>query len=205
MLMIHTALHAEALALINHYKLKRQHHFKPFACYASDSIFLIESGIGKLHTAAAISWATASINIDTPAWLNVGMAGHLSHAVGACFLVRHVTDERNGQQLTAGQLLSDSIGREDLLTVDGPVDHYPIDGMVDMEGSAFFQTARRFTPLEFIQSVKVISDNRQNPAQRLKTHAVEALFSPHIGLIDQIIRQLQSLRIQTIAQTGDNI
>ena len=49
MLIIHTALHAEARALIQYYGLKRQHDLRAFACFSNDRVFLIESGIGKIE------------------------------------------------------------------------------------------------------------------------------------------------------------
>jgi len=194
MLMVHTALHAEGLALINHYKLRRQHHIKPFACYARDDIFLIESGIGKIHTAAAIAWANATIDADSPVWVNLGMAGHGKHAVGSCLLASCIEDEHSGQQTCLTPLTISAAGRENLLTLDEPADSYPTANMVDMEGSAFARIAHRFTSLELIQSIKVISDNTQNPAQRLKTSEVETLFRPHLDTIEQAFQQLRNTR-----------
>jgi len=211
MLMIHTALHAEALALINYYKLKRQLNIKPYACYAGDGVFLIESGIGKIHTASAIAWANATIAAISPVWVNIGMAGHSERAIGSCLLARCIKDKRSDQRACLHPLptsISDSEDplpasipdSEDLLTLDEPEDSYPAGSMVDMEGSAFVSVANRFTSPELIQSIKVISDNTQNPAQRLKTGEVETLFVPHLDIIDQTFQQLSSLRDRLISQ-----
>ena len=69
-----------------------------------------------------------------------------------------------------------------------------------MEGSAFISVANRFTSAELIQSIKIISDNAENPAQRLKTGAVETLFVPHLDIIDQVFLQLWKLRDKVISQ-----
>jgi len=200
MLMIHTALHAEALALINYYKLKRQLNIKPYACYAGDGVFLIESGIGKIHTASAIAWANATIAAISPIWVNIGMAGHSERAIGSCLLARCIKDKRSDQRACLHPLPASIPDSEDLLTLDEPEDSYPAGSMVDMEGSAFVSVANRFTSPELIQSIKVISDNTQNPAQRLKTGEVETLFVPHLDIIDQTFQQLGSLRDRVISQ-----
>jgi len=198
--MIHTALHAEALALINYYKLKRQLNIKPYACYAGDGVFLIESGIGKIHTASAIAWANATIAAISPIWVNIGMAGHSERAIGSCLLARCIKDKRSDQRACLHPLPASIPDSEDLLTLDEPEDSYPAGSMVDMEGSAFVSVANRFTSPELIQSIKVISDNTQNPAQRLKTGEVETLFVPHLDIIDQTFQQLSSLRDRLISQ-----
>jgi hypothetical protein len=83
---------------------------------------------------------------------------------------------------------------DNLLTVDSPDFSYPDNAMVDMEASGFLTAACRFTRPELIHSLKVISDNRQNPPIRMKPKAVEDLFNPHMATIQQYMERLLELR-----------
>ena len=75
--------------------------------------------------------------------------------------------------------------------------------MVDMEASAFVAAASRFSTLELIQSMKVISDNVRHPPTRMKPAAVEALLTPGIEHLDNIIQQLLELRAMALDKTAD--
>jgi adenosylhomocysteine nucleosidase len=194
MLIIHTALHAEARALIEFFGLKRQHDIRLFACFACDHVFLIESGIGKTDTATAIGWTGAYLQTEQPVWLNVGMAGHANHEVGCLRLAHRIEDQASSQRFYPPQILHPAADSDNLVTVDQPADEYPPDAMVDMEASAFIRSASRFSSIELVQSVKVISDNLQHPPDRMKAAEVEALISPHLVQIDQIAQQLLQLR-----------
>jgi nucleoside phosphorylase len=194
MLLIHTALHAEARALITHFSLKRQHDEHAFACFASESIWLIESGTGRINTAAAVGWLSAKVDVTNPAWLNVGMAGHALHEIGSLRLAQRVEDHDTGHRWYPAMLLGQRPPADNLLTVNTPVSDYPKDSMVDMEASGFFTAAARFTSLELIHSLKVISDNQEQPATRMKANAVESLFNPHMASLEQYVSQLLTLR-----------
>ena len=194
MLIIHTALHAEARALIEFLGLKRQHDIRQFACFAADRVFLIESGIGKTDTATAVGWAGAYLQTQQPLWLNVGMAGHVDIEVGCLRLAHRIEDQASGQRFYPPQLLHPVPASDNLITVEQPAHEYPPDAMVDMEASAFIRSASRFSSIELVQSVKVISDNLQHPPNRMKAAEVEALMSPHMIQIDRIAQQLLELR-----------
>jgi nucleoside phosphorylase len=96
MLLIHTALHAEARALIAHFNLKRRHDEHAFACYYHDNIHLVESGTGKTNAATSVGWLSAKISAENSVWLNIGMAGHASHDIGELRLAHHIEDQAKG-------------------------------------------------------------------------------------------------------------
>lgn len=203
MLIIHTALHAEARALINHFQLKRQHDLKTFACFSADDIFLVESGIGKIDTATAMGWVGARMDHPQPAWLNIGMAGHSSLDIGEIRLAHRIEDQASGHRYYPPQLKKNLPPGENLLTVDHPVKNYPVDAMVDMESSAFVRSANRFSTIELIQCVKIISDNPSHPPARMKAAQVEALVAPHIDAIEQLAGHLLSLGQLTRDETSN--
>jgi len=204
MLLIHTALHAEARALITHFKLKRQHDEHAFACFTNEEIYLVESGTGKTNAATAVGWLSAKLSAENPVWLNIGMAGHANHDVGTLLLANHIEDQAKGHHWEPPILNDIPIANDHLLTIDYPDSSYPDNAMVDMEASGFFTAASRFTQPELIHSIKVISDNRQNPPVRMKPKDVEALFTPHLLEIEQYAKELLKLRDNTLLTHSGN-
>ena len=196
MLLIQTALHAEARAIIDYYGLKREHREHAFACFTADNVCLVESGTGKTNAATAVGWLSARVAAKSPVWLNIGMAGHAEHPVGELLLVHRVEDESLGHRWYPPILVSNPPGTDSLMTLNSATQTYPCDLMVDMEASGFFTAASRFTSMELIHSLKIISDNRQHPPTRMKPARVEALISPHMQTIDHYGRQLVELSAQ---------
>lgn len=194
MLLIQTALHAEARTLIKFYGLKRQHEEHAFACFKSGDLCLVESGSGKINTAAAVGWLSSRVAVANPVWLNLGLAGHANDPIGSLRLVHRVEDQDSGHRWYPSMLAAQRPESHALLTVNQPVSDYPDDVMVDMEASGFFTAAMRFTTIELIQSLKIISDNRQQPPVRMKARDVDSLFEPQLDEIDNYIQQLISLR-----------
>ena len=203
MLLIQTALHAEARALITHFKLKRQHDEHAFACFSAGDVYLVESGTGKTNSATAVGWLSAKISAENPVWLNIGMAGHANYDVGTLLLADHIEDQIKGHQWNPVMPNKTHPASDRLLTVDSPDFSYPDNAMVDMEASGFFTAACRFTQPEFIHSMKVISDNRQNPPVRMKPKDVETLFTPHLLEIEQFAEELLALRRDKLLSRSD--
>lgn len=202
MLIIHTALHGEARALINHFSLKRQHDMNAFACFRADNIFLIESGIGKTNTASAIGWACGMLNVSSPVMLNIGMAGHTACSIGECYIANRIEDHATQHRYYPPQLVDTPLGSDCLLTLDRPTENYPEKCMVDMEASAFMQAAIRFTTIELCQSIKVISDNTLKPAGRMKDSEVESLLAPHTEAVTGLASDLGQYRAELMDNTG---
>ena len=125
MLLIHTALHAEARTLITHFGLKQQHQEHAFACFSSQTTWLIQSGTGKINTASAIGWLSARVSADRPVWLNIGMAGHAYHELGSLVLARRIQDQTSGHQWHPPILANSSLASGNLLTVERPGSIYP--------------------------------------------------------------------------------
>lgn len=194
MIIFHTALHAEAHALIQYFSLKREHHIHMFPCFRNAEYFLIESGIGKLNTAAAIAWYSAYLNADNPVYFNIGIAGHGSKPVGHACIAHCVEDQATRYRIYPAQISNPAIDSDNVLTVDHPGDDYPDNSVIDMEASAFFHTANRFTTLELIQSLKVISDNQKYPANQIRNKNIKALIAPHLTYVENLIQKLTQLQ-----------
>ena len=65
-----------------------------------------------------------------------------------------------------------------------------------MEGFAFFKAASRFCSAEFVQSLKVVSDNLQQPLAQFDKTKVKALIEPHCESILTYLNQLCELHQQ---------
>ncbi len=194
MIYLHTALPAEARALIDRYRLRAVHTDAPFRLYAGERARLVVSGVGKIATAAAVAYAQARF-ADEKAdekgpWLNIGIAGHAQAAIGSAFVAHKIVD------ITTGKTFYPFFGRETscrstcIYSVDQPTEDYAEDGAFDMEASAFVATAQRFVPAELAHSFKVVSDNPQSSWRNIKRGQVQEWIGQHLSTIDALIELL---------------
>lgn len=201
MLNIITALHCEAKPLIDYFQLKKiipdPRKKWPFVLFANDAktIHLIVVGIGKVNMAAGVAFLQALLQLPAHAgFLNVGIAGATQFPVGQLVLAHKITEQSTRRSwypfitpalknLAQGMLMTHDVAQTD----------YPSIGLVDMEGSAFFQTAAHFVTHEHIQVVKIISDNTLTMQQQLNAVIVETWVRASLPAILQISTYLQQL------------
>ncbi len=195
MLFIVCALNCEALPLISHFRLKRISVPSPFPIYIAHSIYLIISGIGKVQTAAAMGYLQALTgHLAHTAWLNVGIAGHLSYPLGTGVLAHQIIDQANGKRYYPVFVIQRPVPTASIWTVDKPEKQYGNEQAVyEMEASAFWSIASRFTTAELIHCYKVISDNQIDSACSLTQNKVEQLIKGNLSHIDLLVRELQAL------------
>ncbi len=197
MINIVSALQCEAKPLINHYKLKGVSTPSGFRVYENQQIRLIVAGLGKVACAAACGYLYARAGEQQDeAWLNVGIAGHATAAIGTPVLAKKITEQSSGLSWYPPWVLEFDCQRENLLTLDQASEHYDEQCCFDMEASAFYATASRFSTAEVVQSLKIISDNRAQPASGIHEKQVLALIEQQLPMIDQLIQQLDALSIE---------
>ncbi len=227
MISIVTALDCEARPLIQYFKLKRCQLFRPFPLYIGDDVHLAVCGIGKLNalsTTSALAGIHAGnavmrgVTVSESAWFNVGIAGHSRHEIGDAYLVHKVTDtvsmassfcdasvgvgkkNKTYYPLWAGKWPCKS---ENLITVSEPVTDYLTQAIYDMEGSGFCEAAYRYSTLELVHVLKVISDNKIRPADLIDKAMVTRLIENQIPLIVSVIEGLQQVS-QELSALADN-
>jgi adenosylhomocysteine nucleosidase len=194
MINIVTALPAEARPLREHFKLCDKLQNTAFPLYRNADIALIVAGPGKVAAAAATAvLASAAPAATTSAWLNVGIAGHAHHAIGSAFIAHRITDQANGSRWYPPQTLERSLPTENLRTVDLPEDNYPKDAVYDMEASGFYPVACRFSSSELVQCLKIISDNRAQPAIAVTAKLCSQLVTDRLADIEQLANALSGL------------
>jgi glutamyl/glutaminyl-tRNA synthetase len=81
-----------------------------------------------------------------------------------------------------------------LLTVDCAEEGYSDHCLYDMEGSAFIETASRFSVFELIHLYKVVSDNKATGTAHINKHFAQRLLAGKVDEIDSLINNLQEVR-----------
>lgn len=194
MIFIVCALACEAKSLISHFRLQRMKNSTPFPIYKNSSMSLIVTGVGKIQTAAAIGYLQGLMeNHLHSVWLNVGIAGHASMTLGTGILAHQILDFSSGRCFYPTFVIDRPVKTATVWTVDKPEILYHEDAVYDMEASAFWNAASRFSTAELIHSYKVISDNRHSGSSFLTKEQVEELIQKHLFSIDIFLHSLQKI------------
>ncbi|MCY3792045.1 MAG: hypothetical protein OXH63_24980 [Gemmatimonadetes bacterium] len=201
MLCLVVALAAEARPLLASYRLQGMSGH-PYRICAGEQTHLIVSGIGKVAAAAATAYLRALIGDAPAAWLNIGIAGHGSQAVGTALLAHKVVDTASGKPFYPTFTAPPPCRTTLLHTVDR-VQSPAGDAAYDMEASGFCEAAQRFATSERIHCLKVVSDNPQSSYQTLNAERVEALIEAQLDMVAQVGEHLRTLCQQLHALHAD--
>ena len=207
MLNIVTALNSEAQPIIEHFSLARLQTGHPMRVFTNDDIRLIVSGIGNVRSAASVGYLAGldgllpgSPNDDSSrqhnAWINVGIAGHSHAEIGACFTADKIIDGRSGDTAYPSIPYATEIPSACLCTVERPEVNYPDSSLYDMEGYGFFLAAQRFSSVELISLLKVVSDNRDNHVNQINKGFVRSLIENAIREVEFTLKALRSLNAE---------
>lgn len=191
---IFTALACEAKPLIAHYRLRRRMSIEPFTTYEKDNITLTVTGIGKVAMAAGVAFIHQLVGgIPNAVWLNVGIAGHRSHPVGSVFIAHKITDADAEKSWYPSHPFNTPCEGEEIYTVSRPLPGYPDTCLYEMEASAFYEIATRFSTGELVQCLKIVSDNTANPAENISPQRASTLIETHLQTIDALLHKQQRL------------
>lgn len=198
------ALACEAKPLIETWKLGKQSASLPFASYSNSNRVVVVSGIGKAAMAAAIGYTLARFDeSQMPVMVNFGIAGHAFHPCGEGYLANKLTDSETGKRFYPQLGFSLPCTTCNLTSSSRPESSYEADCLYDMEASAFYETAVRFSSCELIHCLKVVSDNRQNPVTNFNEADVANWCRQQLPILDDLLDQLQQLR-QSLAVVDMN-
>jgi hypothetical protein len=188
------AMACEARPLIERYGLRADRAAKGFRLYTGADCALVVSGIGKLPTAAACGYVYGLMGGGrTVGWLNVGVGGHPILPIGERLLAHKVRDATTGRVWYPPMLLEWKHGTAEVVTVEEPELDYPDKVVYDMEAAAFHAAVTRFSTGEVVHSLKVVSDNREAPADALDAAQIEDLIDVAVDDIDDVYGQLAAL------------
>ena len=188
------ALACEAKPLIAYFKLKKHTEISAFAIYSNGSITLTVAGVGKSAMAAGVAYTMALFPAKSLAVLvNLGVAGHKSHELGSLFCAEKIVDQDSARAYYP-QLVADlSCASAVINTVSQAQLDYQSTALYDMEASAFYEAAIRFSSSELIQVLKVISDNENSSVDAITPAKVSQWIECHLTEIDGVIKSLQAL------------
>ena len=182
------ALPAEAKPVRRHFDLQREQESSPFPLYRNSEIALVLSGPGKESAGKATTWLYQHLRPQTDAlWLNLGIAGHSDRAVGEAVQANLIEDRVSGDCWNTVLARKPALENERVITLDTPDLDYSQAGVVDMEAAGFYRAALEFTAAEQILCIKVISDNRQQPASQINGKRVSGLIEQQTELLDTIV------------------
>lgn len=191
---IYTALPCEAKPLVEHFGLKKEVAIQPFAVYLNRDICLTVTGLGKSAMAAGVAYTQALFaSAEHPVMLNIGIAGHRDHAVGSLFLIDRIIDADSQKRYYPALVFTPPCPTGGIQTLSKPRPDYDPLHLCDMEASAFYETAVRFSSSELILCLKVISDNKSSPVENIQAKQVAGLIAAHLGVIDSLLAIITAL------------
>ena len=182
----------EAKPLINTFKLKKK-NFHEFHIYINKNknISLTITGIGKINSSAATSYTAMIFNrCKNNVWLNIGICGHKTFHRGEIFLVNKVIDQSSEKVWYPSINFKTNIKQATCLTVD-KITNYD-ENLLDMELSGIQQSSLKFSTIEFIHSLKIVSDNEKQSIFESKNE-ITKLINKKLNIIENFIINISIL------------
>ncbi len=188
------ALPCEAKPLIRHFKLKKDLSITAFSLYRNEQLCLTVTGLGKSAMAAGVAYTFAYFpSTMSPVVLNIGIAGHRSHALGAVFAAEKIIDMESERAYYPQIVAQPPCATAIIKTVAQVQTTYKGSSLYEMEASAFYEIATRFSSSELIQCLKIISDNEQYSAEQVNAAQVSEWVSHALPFIEQYSQALKAL------------
>ncbi len=202
----------EAKPFVEACKAKKQHS-KPYSVYAgdykssTDNSFsrhvVIISGLGSLNAALATAWLAGHLK-HSAVWINVGVAGHARQALGSLSWISSVRGPLLAKPFYPIAIVKSSWPRVGLETLESPSAQYA-EYALDMEASGFVSAALQFSSREFVQIIKVISDNEQTPFTQFSPSHCYAVLKPHVASMLDYANTLLNLKMQTVVPKPNSL
>ena len=186
------AMKREAKPLINYWKLKKRDESKKIFFNKRKKINLIISGIGKKKAEHATEVLAKKTTIKS-FFLNIGIAGHKDLKLGDIVLVSKVTDNKSKYNWYPTLLWKTKIQKIPLITVGFPKIRYTTNFLYDMEASGFFKIARKYVGPEMVQSIKIISDNKDSSILNISSKKIENWIENKIIIIDKLTNEFLNI------------
>lgn len=193
MILLHTALRIEAKPLIVHFGLKFQSIFNRISIHQNDDMILVQSGVGKIASATAISACLSRFD-SIQAVINIGIAGSEKTSIGELIRVNQILDYATHQTHIPECIPYPELKTSSLISVDTAFTNNellpPPYQLVDMEASAVYQSASYFLESHQIESLKIISDHLDS--KKLSKDFIHQLFENKMNEIQSFIEWKKS-------------
>ncbi|MCB1857806.1 MAG: hypothetical protein KDI63_06015 [Gammaproteobacteria bacterium] len=190
LLHILVALPAEARPLIRHFHLQRANPPSPYPLYLRNNLSLVVTGAGAQACEDATRWLLfRTLHSKPRLMLNLGIAGHPHRPIGEALLAATVEDTGNIQSWRLHQPIATPWASERLITRPEPERNYREAALFDMEAAGFCRAATALANGSNLICLKVVSDNRQQPVERIDGKMVSRLIEKHLPGIEQLLGQ----------------
>jgi len=163
--------------------------------YVSDSgVRLIVTGMGCQNVEYSLAqWAETKPSARREmAWLNIGIAGHQSLAVGDTLIATKIISSPDNESVFPTPIIG-GLRTSTVITVGQPELNYPEDAAYDMEAFAFWRSAAALGLLDLVQSYKIVSDNPESSTDKVTPNLIAELFDSASREIEHLVLQLKGL------------
>jgi hypothetical protein len=124
----------------------------------------------------------------------VGIAGHKTLAIGTLCLAMKIIDGDTERRFYPQLLGSHWPETSELKTTSLPSTQYSSDCLYDMEATAFYEMAVRFSSSELIHCFKIVSDNEISSIEKIQPKLVTEWIASQMNEIGPLLQQLEKLR-----------
>jgi len=184
------ALPAEARPLRHHYGLIRDNKALEWPLYRRDHLTLLLTGVGMQQASRATRWL-GQRQQQSAWWLNLGIAGHPTRSPGEAVLIDEILDLAGGRHWCLTLTAPIDLPRERCFTVARPDPEYRLPGLSDMEAAGFYASALKLAPAGQLLCIKLVSDNRRQPASHINAKQISRLVNAHLATLDRILEQTE--------------
>jgi len=194
-LFVFTALECEAKALINYFKMKKANANHPFSIYSNENLVVTVTGVGKIAMAGGVAYVLALFpEVNMPVMVNIGIAGHKRHKLGSLLIASKIKDVES-EKVFYPQLIGNKWPESSEIRSSVKADiNYSMDCLYDMEASAFYEMAVKFSHIELIHSIKVVSDNECSSVEAINAKKVVGWISDQVLNIEKTFSHMQQLQ-----------
>ncbi len=183
MLNIVTAFEAEARPFIEHLGLMREQANAEFKIYTAHRVNLGISGMGRGNAEKMTRYLCSKSRSEAGngefAWLNFGIAGAGSLALGDLVCASTVTSSVSGQKWTLAPVQQYTGRTGDVFTVEQPVSDYQEDCIYDMESAGVLAVLESCSPTGVIMIAKLVSDNPHYPVNSITREVIRDRIHEH--------------------------
>ena len=199
------ALASEAQALIDHWRLKALRE-RPLRVFGDYPTRVVISGVGSHASAAAVGFAAGLCEArGDDIWLNLGIAGHRSHALGTPLLAARISHHGRDGAWYPSLLFTPPCAIAELVTHDHAVSDYPPRALCDMEAAGFMAAASRIAVGDLVQVMKVVSDNAASGLAGIARARVHGLMQGALPTVLTLIERMREVASRLPAASDDTI
>ena len=188
MQIILSALKAEAIPLINYYKLSPNNSIG-LQMYKNDLLTILITGVEKKNVNKALKeYLKKSKNIDEAKFINIGIAGGVKGncKIGEMFFINKVFDDYLEVDYNIKTGKRPNILENHVTTVFEPIlnNGQGREGLVDMEAYEICSVLSDFNQLNKVIIIKIVSDFMDSDTKYLSSKQIQKLIEKNLYDID---------------------